>query len=330
MKKLTLLLTVVFLCMVFIMPVHPVLKKTAQTGLQFLKVDVGARAAAMGGAFMMVGNDANAMFYNPAGIAAMRSTSDIFVSRTEWIVDIKYNAAAFVQNFGNWGNVGVSFISSDYGDIIGTRVADTEKGFIETGNVDVGAYAIGLAYARQMTDKFTLGGHIKYAYQHLGENLFPDGETVKNEVTGLAYDFGTIFYPGFRSFRVGMSIRNFSPQFKYQETAFELPLTFTLGFGMDIFDFMPSLQESQSLVLAIDAVHPRDYTERIHIGGEYWYMDMIALRAGYKYNYDEEGLSAGVGIKYAVEGGFGIKIDYSYSDLGVFDAVNRISIGASF
>jgi len=99
---------------------------------------------------------------------------------------------------------------------------------------------------------------------------------------------------------------------------------------MDIFDFMPSLQESQSLVLAIDAVHPRDYTERIHIGGEYWYMDMIALRAGYKYNYDEEGLSAGVGIKYAVEGGFGIKIDYSYSDLGVFDAVNRISIGASF
>ena len=31
-------------------------------------------------------------------------------------------------------------------------------------------------------------------------------------------------------------------------------------------------------------------------------MDMIALRAGYKYNYDEEGISAGVGIKYAVEG----------------------------
>jgi len=59
-------------------------------------------------------------------------------------------------------------------------------------------------------------------------------------------------------------------------------------------------------------------------------MDMVALRAGYKCNYDEEGLSAGVGIKYAVEGGFGIKIDYSYSDLGVFDAVNRISVGASF
>ena len=234
MKKLTLLLTIAFLCMVIAMPAHSVLKKTAQTGLQFLKVDVGARPAAMGGAFMMVGNDASAMFYNPAGIAAMRSTSDIFISRTEWIVDIKYDAAAFVQNFGNWGNVGVSFISCDYGYIKGTIVADTEKGYIVTGPVDVGAYAVGLAYARQMTDKFTLGGHIKYAQERLGANHFPDYAININKASGFAYDFGTIFYPGFRSFRVGMSIRNFSPQFKYQETAFELPLTFTFGFGIKI------------------------------------------------------------------------------------------------
>ena len=330
MKKFTLFITVVFLCMVFVMPSHPVIKKIGQTGLQFLKVDVGARPAAMAGAFMMVGDDASAMFYNPAGIAAMRSTTDLFVSRTEWIVDIKYNAAAIVQNFGNWGNVGVSIISCDYGDIIGTRVAATEAGYEETGPVDVGAYAIGVAYARQLTDKFTLGGHVKYAMQHLGENLFPDDSIVDNKVTGLAYDFGTLFYPGFRSFRMGMTIRNFSPQFKYQETAFELPLTFTLSFGMDMFDFLPSLQETQSLVLGLDFVHPRDYTERVHIGAEYWYMDMIALRGGYKYNYDEESISAGVGIKYAIEGGLGLKLDYSYSDLGVFDAVNRISLGVMF
>jgi len=316
--------------MVFIMPAHSGIKKVGQTGLQFLKVDVGARPAALGGAFGMIGNDASALFYNPAGIGGMRSSFDLFVSRTEWISEISYNAVGIVKNFGDWGNAGISLISADYGDIMGTRVEATEKGYSKTGLLDVGAYALGFAYARQMTDKFTMGGQIKYASQHLGENLLSDGSTIKNKVTGLAYDFGTIFYPGFRSFRLGMSIRNFSPQFKYQETAFELPLTFTLGFGMDIFDFVPSLQESQSLVLAVDAVHPRDYTERIHIGGEYWYMDMIALRAGYKYNYDEEGLSAGVGIKYAVEGGFGIKIDYSYSDLGIFDPVNRISIGASF
>lgn len=332
MKKLTLFLTVVFISIVFIMPAHSVLKKTAQTGLQFLKVDVGARAAAMGGAFMMVGKDANAIFYNPAGIAAMSSTTDIFISRTEWIADIKYNAVAAVQNFGNWGNAGISYISSDYGNMIGTQVSATaDKGFIETGNLNVGAYAVGLAYSRQFTDKFTVGGQVKYASQHLGSSVLSvGGQTVDNKVSGLAYDFGTIFYPGFRSFRLGMDIRNFSPQFKYQKTAFELPLTLTLGFSMDIFDFLQFLQEKgQSLVLEIDAAHPRDYTERLNIGGEYWFKDMIALRAGYKFNYDEESLSAGFGVKYTIDG-FDIKFDYSYSDLGIFDAVSRISFGVTF
>ena len=334
MKKFTLFLTVVFLCMIFVMPSHPI-KKLAQTGLQFLKIDVGARPAAMAGAFMMVGNDASAMFYNPAGIALFRSTTDLFVSRTEWIVETKYNAAAIVQNFGNWGNVGLSLITCDYGEIMGTRFASTTKGYEDTGPLDIGGYAVGVAYARQLTDKFSLGAHVKYAHQRLGENDYiaedtGERETVENKVSGLAYDLGTLFYPGFRSFRMGMSIRNFSPQFVYQNTEFELPLTFTLGFAIDIFDFVPSLQESQSLVLAVDAVHPRDYTERLHIGGEYWYMDMIALRGGYKFNYDEESFTAGAGIKYEIEGGFALKIDYSYSDMEFFDAINRISIGASF
>jgi len=237
------------------------------------------------------------------------------------------------MNLGNLGNVGISFVSTDYGDIIGTIVAETEKGYEETGNVDVGEYAVGFTYSRQMTDKFTMGGQIKYASQSLGESIIPKGETtetISNKVTGLAYDFGTIFYPGFRSLRMGMDIRNFSPQFKYQETAFELPLTFSIGAAMDIFDFMPSLQESQSLVLAVDAIHPRDYTERIHLGSEYWFMNnMVALRAGYKFNYDLEGISLGFGFKKSISG-LDVKLDYSYSDVDIFDAVNRISLGVSF
>jgi len=51
-------------------------------------------------------------------------------------------------------------------------------------------------------------------------------------------------------------------------------------------------------------------------------MGMFALRAGYKFNYDEEGLTVGVGFRLR-----GVKLDYAYSDLGVFNAVNRLSIG---
>jgi len=327
MKKVTLFLALVLLCTVLIMPSHATIKKTAQTGLQFLKVDVGARGAAMGGAYMMVGNNADAMFYNPAGIALMENNFDFFAARTEWIADISYNAGGIVKNFGNWGTVGVSLITCNYGEFIGTRVAANEKGFIETGNLDIGAYSVGVSYAKSLTNKFTVGGQIKFAAQHLGENLLSNDQTVENKVSGLAYDFGTIFYPGFKSFRLGMSIRNFSPQFKYETTAFQLPLTFTLGFAMDVFDFMG--EHENPLLISIDAVHPRDYTERTHIGAEYIFMNMFAFRGGYKFNYDEESLTAGVGFMTNFEG-LHVNLGYSYSDFGVFDAVNRLSFSMSF
>ena len=327
MKKLILFLLLVFLTTIFLMPSHAAIKKLAQTGLQFLEIDVSTRAAAMGGAFMMVGNDADAMFYNPAGIAEMQSNMDFVACRTQWIADISYNSGGIVKNFGNVGNFGLSFITSDYGDIIGTRVASTEKGFEETGNLDVGAYAVGLTYARSLTNKFTVGGQIKYVGQQLGENLFPDGSTVENKVSGVAFDFGTMFYPGVKSFRFGMSIRNFSPQLKYQQTSFQLPLTFTIGVAMDVLDLLG--EHNNSLLVAIDAVHPRDYTERMHIGAEYTILNMIALRAGYKFNYDEEGITAGVGLNTDLSG-LKLKIGYAYSDFGVFDNVSRISFGLAF
>jgi len=106
-----------------------------------------------------------------------------------------------------------------------------------------------------------------------------------------------------------------------------LPLTFKIGAAMDVLDLMG--EHGNPLLIAIDAIHPRDYTERIHIGGEYWYNNMIALRAGYKFNYDEEGFSAGIGFQQTIAG-VALKLDYAYSDLGVFDAVSRFSFGISF
>jgi len=305
------------------------LKKVAQTGLQFLKVDMLASAAAMGGAFTMAGKGANAMFYNPAGMSGTESGFDLVTSNTSWIADINYIAAGIARSFGNLGTVGVSFVTSDYGDIQGTRLdASTADGYVETDIGNVNSQAIGISYARILTDKFRVGGQVKFASQALGANLMPEGETKNNEVSGLAYDFGTIFYPGFKSLAFGMSIRNFSPQYKYEEEAFELPLTFNIGTSVNLFDFVNGPSNS-ALLIAVDAVHPRDYSERVHVGAEYLFADLLAVRAGYKTNYDEEALSMGFGVKYAV-GGIGLRIDYSYSQLGAFDGVSRITIGGSF
>jgi long-subunit fatty acid transport protein len=334
MKKRIIPLVVVFCTTIFTVPAHSTIKKVAQTGLQFLKVDVSARAAAMGGAYTMPGNDASAMFYNPAGISRMQYGFDFFASRTEWLADISYNAAGVAKDLGNWGAVGVSVVAADYGDdIIHTVVAANERGYEKMGTVDVGAYAVGVSYAKSLTDKFSVGGQVKYAGQNLGSNSFTmvDGKLgpeAENKVSGFAFDFGTIFNPGYHSLRIGMSVNNFSQQFKYQEEAFQLPLTFKIGAAMDILDVMVG-EHSNPLLISIDALHPRDYTERIHVGGEYWYNDMIALRSGYKFNYDEEGFSAGIGLKQTIAG-MKIKLDYAYSDLGIFDTTSRFSFGIAF
>ena len=96
--------------------------------------------------------------------------------------------------------------------------------------------------------------------------------------------------------------------------------------AMDLLEAF-SEAEDQSLTLAVNWLHPRDYSERLHVGAEYGFMDMVFLRGGYKFNYDEESFSGGLGVKLGVND-FGIRAGYSYTAFGdFFGSVNRVSIG---
>jgi hypothetical protein len=306
--------------------------KVAQTGCGFLDVAEGARACAMGEAFTVLGKDASALFYNPSGIGEIDNHFDLSIGGTQWIAEINYLYLAAVLNAGVWGNFGFSLIAPDYGDFYGTRVAEgTTKGFENTGLFEVSAFCAGVAYAREFTDKFTVGIQAKYVSQHLGENeivVVEDTDTSlvtrKNEISTLSYDCGLLFYPGFKSFAFGMSVRNFSPRVAYEQIGFELPLTFALGVGMDILDLFGEYPD-YSFNVGLEGIHPRDWKEQIHLGGEFGYKNIIFFRAGYKFNYSAEGLNAGVGINVR-----NVKIDYSYSAFELYDMVNRASVGFSF
>ncbi len=306
--------------------------KVAQAGCTFLDVAAGARAVGMGEAFTVLGQDATALFYNPSGIGEIEGKFDLSVGQTQWISEINYLYMAAVYNADVLGNFGFSLIYPDYGEIYGTRVVEGGAGYEDTGLLDVASFCAGLAYAREFTDKFTIGGQVKYVAQHLGSNDFlevseeGDSSSVsrENEISTLSYDFGLLFYPGFKSFAFGMSVRNFSPRVTYERVGFELPLTFALGVGMDILDLFGEYPD-YSLNIGLEGLHPRDWDERYHVGGEFSYKDMLFLRAGYKFNYYLEGLNAGVGISIA-----GVKIDYSYSKVELYDMINRVSAGFSF
>lgn len=327
MKKRIALLSV-FLVSITLVPLYgQEMKKLGQCGFTFLSVEVGARATGMGEAFTVVGTGSDAIFYNPAGLADMNSAKiDLVASRTEWIAGTALNALGLAYNMGTLGKVGFSLIATDYGEIYGTSVdPESETGYAEDGLLtDVGAYITGISYARKLTDKFQIGGNVRYAYEHLSSSPIDTVLTVVNEISTISYDMGTIFYPGFKSSRLGMSVRNFSTEIKYYNDGFQLPLTFNVAVGMDILDLFGENPDN-SMLVDFEVVHPRDYSRRLHLGVEYSYKELLMLRVGYKINYDIENITAGVGLNLK-----GFKLNYSYGKLKDFDMVNRASIGVAF
>ncbi len=316
-------------------------EKLAQTGFQFLSVGVDARATAMGEAFTTLERTSAALFYNPAGIARLNSTVDVRVNQHTWIADIQYISGTAAMKFfdGRYGVIGLSYLVLDYGEFLGTRVADNEQGFIDTGTFKPTATAVGLGYGIELSESFSVGGHVKYVYQSLGGSVVPiefipgvdpdDLETAEQDYSMgvLAFDFGTRYVTGFRSLVFGMSIRNFSQEVTYEREGFQLPLTFRFGVSMDVLDLFPAMPESHKLYLSVDASHPRSGSEYVSFGGEYIFMDMVAIRGGYTTNpvNDASGAAFGFGISQ-----FGVGLDYSYAPYAVFNDIHRLSVHLTF
>jgi hypothetical protein len=90
---------------------------------------------------------------------------------------------------------------------------------------------------------------------------------------------------------------------------------------MNLFDLLNIGTGSQPVLVSIDAVHPRSYSEQLNIGIEYIVLDMLFLRGGYMFNYDERGATFGFGLQK-----FGLVFDYAYTPFGVFNNVQRFTI----
>lgn len=313
----------------------PDVSKAAQTGFKFLSMSLDPRAAAMSGALTAQDMGGSiSMFYNPAGMAYMTGTTDVAVMQTQFIADINYNAGtiAFSPRGGLYGNFGVSVVAVDYGDFEGTIRANNESGYVDTGIFSPTALAVGVGYARALSDRFAIGGNVKYANQNLGDHYTgrADGELVSDDYSSstVAFDFGVLYKTGFRSLNFAMSVRNFAQELKYEQESFELPLTFRIGVAMDVMDLTSMNQDMHSFRVAVDAVRPRDYAEQLSIGGEYLFMNTLALRAGYTFPTDVEGVNLGVGLQQRLAG-FGFAFNYAYTTFDVFDAVHRLGIQLS-
>ncbi|MEO8665787.1 MAG: PorV/PorQ family protein, partial [Ignavibacteria bacterium] len=139
-------------------------QRTGTTSLQFLKIGNGARATGMGEAFVAVSNDISSLQWNPAGLVAFKENG-ITASYTQWFVDTRLNYFGGVYHFGGSNAVGISVASLRTEDM---KVTTEFQPFGTGEYFRFSDIAIGLSFARQMTDQFSFGATVKYVEENLG------------------------------------------------------------------------------------------------------------------------------------------------------------------
>lgn len=337
MKKISLLLVVLILAsFININLMAQERQKLAQSGLKFLSVSLDPRSSGMGDAVTSLMGNSASMLYNPSTMAEMQGLTDFSFGTTTWIADINYIYGTAALNLfdGDYGVFGLSLVAVDYGEFLGTIVAPTDDGYLDVGTFKPTAMALGIGYAKKLSEKFMIGGNIKYVRQSLGTAVVgfdPSGARQVDdfEVDAAAFDFGILYRTGFKSLNFGMSIRNFSTEIRYKDEGFQLPLTFRIGMSINAVDLTDFNPEMHSLLVSADASHPRDYAEQISFGLEYTFMKTFSIRGGYTFPTDEQEFNAGVGFRQQFSD-FKFAVDYSYTPFGIFSDVHRVSINLGY
>lgn len=335
MKKLAILILTLFLSTAAYSQ-----SKVGSTAAPFLNIGIGSRAVAMGGAFTATANDVTALYWNPAGIARMESSGAYF-SHTKWFADINFNYAGAALNMGGMGTVGAFVTYLDYGETEVTTLREPDGTGEKYGAKDM---VLGLSYAMNLTDRFSIGGNVKYINQSIWNS----------SASAFAIDLGVLFHSEIYGLRIGASITNFGSDMtmdgkdlfvlydidpnifgnndqilaKLKTEGYPLPLTFKVGVAMDVVNLA-----EHRLTIGVDALHPNDNSESLNIGGEYVFNNLIALRAGYKSLFldnAEEGLTLGVGINYDFAPNLGISFDYAYQEFGILKNTQYFSVGIRF
>jgi hypothetical protein len=300
--------------------------KGGRTAFQFVKIGVGARHAAMGEASIARVRDVSSAFWNPAGIMGIDGYEAAF-SYTRWLADMNYVGAAAGAKVGTIGTFALTVAALDYGDIPEVIVDPNSDG--RTGQVFSGGdLLIGLAYARQFTERLVIGIGAKYLHENLWE--FSTG--------AFAFDVGTTYDVGWRGIALAMALQNYSQgvrfsnqDFEYEES-YDIPLVFRVGLTGNLLgrDAFVGLDGPHLLTANIEAINSNDYGERLHFGLEYTFADLLALRTGYRINYAEGNWSVGAGLIPPAVGGMRLRLDYAFVGYEFLSSPHRFTVALAF
>lgn len=294
-------------------------QKTGTASLQFLKIGHGARSTGMAESFVAVSDDLSSLFWNPAGLAAFKENG-VIASHTEWFVDTKLEFIGGVYHFGGNNALGISVTALTTEDM---KVTTELQPFGTGSYFRYSDIAIGLSYAKQLTEQFAFGATVKYIEETLGEL----------KMRTVVGDLGTFYRTGLGTTRFAVVISNFGAQVSPSGSVeliggrtannfqkFPPPTLFKIGFAME-----PVLTLNNRLTTSIQLNSPNDNAEHFSLGAEYAYKEMFFLRAGYKFNVDSENFSAGAGFKIPISFAK-MNLDYAITNYRQLGFAQRISL----
>ena len=290
---------------------------------------------------MSVADDVTALYWNPAGIANINEFQ-LALIHSDWIADLKHDYLGAVVPLGVIGTVGLSINMLTMDDLLVRTPTFPE------GNGDLFEcydMAIGMSYARGLTDRLSIGGSFKYVRSRLWHMT----------AQAAAFDLGVIFSNIFDQFQLGATITNMGTKMKYNgrdtyvyydirpaeegnnekidaklcTESYNLPISFQVGLSTVI-----NKNGLLPLLLAVEFYEPSDNVRSMNVGGELTLLKDVFLRGGYARLFEddsERGFTVGAGYKFRVpHSNVSLYLDYSYEDMGLLDNSQKFSFYVAF
>ncbi len=286
--------------------------KPGDTAMAFLKLGHGARAQGMGGAFVGLADDINALYWNPAGLFQVkeREASFMFLKPYDEVPGLGYGylSSVFPTNKGVFAT-SISYFGYGKEDKYDIDVLNNP---VPKGTWDAIDMAICAGLSGKMPgENIGFGGSIKVIY----------GEIDKSDALGFCADAGIFYIPNIQGLKIGAVIKNIGTRIRYEKEPDPLPLSLKVGLSYKLPKTLPPI------VVVLDGTIPNDNDPYVCVGGEYDYRNALAVRLGFKSGPQDEGsgLTLGFGIKHQR-----FIFDFAYEPSGELGNSYFVSLSAKY
>ncbi|HUV31885.1 MAG TPA: PorV/PorQ family protein [Acidobacteriota bacterium] len=279
------------------------------SAFSFLKINVGARPVALGGAFTGVADDENSLYYNPAGIASLERHG-IIAGYHNYFVDLQSGLVGYVHQSREKHFLAGYISYLNYGEFTQTDNLGTITG--EFGGGDV---LFGVTFATRYRENIYAGATGKLIYEKI------QGFSA----SGMALDVGLKYRSNRGRYTAGLMLQNLGIQLSNFTDADHEPLPLMLRVGGGI------RPRGLPMLFSADVMVPRDNDVDVAVGGEYYELKPLYLRIGWNSfgsNYratssDDSmaGVSLGFGLDWKE-----LHIAYAFSPGAELGESHRITI----